>query len=217
MDIITNVEKQKRKYIVTINETHLITVPYSLYQERPLEVNEPLDLVEYENWLMLREFKHGLNRAVAFLALRARSEGEVYNKLIDTGYLPQTAEMVVVKLVSLQLLNDEDFARQWIESRNRSNIGRYKITLELRKKGLSASAIEKAFEEVEDLQEDPEEDTELVKALYQGEKLLTRYQREPNDKKYQKMLHSLVRRGFSWDTAKKAVTQLLKGDAGDEE
>ncbi len=209
MDMITAVEKQKRKYHLTINEDQLIIVPYSLYQERPLAVDDPIDLEEYENWLMLRQYKHALNRAVSYLALRARSEKEVFDKLIESGYLAKTAEMVVYKLKTLQVLNDLDFAKQWIESRNRSKIGRQKIVMELRKKGLHADEIEEAFAQVEMEREDPQEDEELAKALYHGEKLLTRYQGDEKQKKYQKMIHSLVRRGFSWDTAKKAVNRLL--------
>lgn len=212
MDIITHVEKQKRKYIVTVNETHRLLVPYSLYHERPLQADEPIDLEDYEKWLLLRQYKHGLNRAVAYLATRARSEKEVYDKLIESGYLPKTAEMVVYKLVTLKLLDDHDFAKQWIESRNRSNIGKHKITMELKQKGLSPRLIEDVFLKLENMQEQGQKDVELEKALQQGEKLLKRYQKEPGDKKFQKMLHSLVRRGFGWDTAKKAVVKLLESE-----
>ena len=211
MDIITQIEKQKRKFIITVNETYQITVPYSLFMERSFQVEDPIDLEEYENWLMIRQYKHGLNRAVAYLATRARSEKEVYDKLVDLGYLDKTAEMVVVKLLSLNLLDDDDFAFQWIESRHRKKMGRNRITQELLKKGLSSQVIENTFNQIEEnlLEESGEEDIELSKAIFQGEKLLSRYQKEPKDKKYQKLLHSLVRRGFDWDTAKKAVTNLL--------
>ncbi len=214
MDIITQIEKQKRKFILTVNETYQIIVPYSLFMERSFQVEDSIDLEEYEKWLLLRQYKHGLNRAVAYLAPRARSEKEVYDKLVDLGYLEKTAQMVVVKLLTLHLLDDEDFALQWIESRHRKKIGKHRITQELRKKGISSQEIELAFLKAKEnlLEEGGIEDIELSKALSQGEKLLSRYQKEPNDKKHQKLLHSLVRRGFDWETAKKAVTTLLKNE-----
>ncbi|NLB90701.1 MAG: hypothetical protein GX786_05730 [Clostridiales bacterium] len=213
-DIVTHVEKKGRKFLVTVNEEHHLTVPYSIFQQRPLDINDPLNLEEYEQWLMVRQFKYAFNQAVAFLAQRARSEKEVYDKVIRIGSLPQTAQMVVYKLKDLSLLDDYDFALQWIESRHRRQIGKYKIQEELFKKGISKSIMEKAFLAATPYEDASfeEEDLELHKALAQGEKLFLRYQKEPKEKQKQKLLHGLVRKGFSWEVAKTALLQIIQED-----
>jgi len=92
MDIITGIRKERGRYRVTVNDSEDIIVPLSLLRERPLKEGQPIDLAEYDNWLMLRQYRHALDRAVAYLASRARSRREVEQKLQQAGY--KLAEIV---------------------------------------------------------------------------------------------------------------------------
>ena len=70
----------------------------SVYQERPLQVNEAVDPEEYSRWVTLRQYRSALEKAVSLLAVRARGQWEIEQKLKSAGYAPETVEMVVLKL-----------------------------------------------------------------------------------------------------------------------
>ena len=114
MDIITRITRQRGKMQIVISEQETIVVPLSLFRERPLTEGQPINLEEYDNWLMVRQYRHALDRAVACLAARAHSKHEIEQKLLRVGYRPCTVEMVLYKLEREHLLNDADFARQWV-------------------------------------------------------------------------------------------------------
>ena len=109
MDIITRITRQRGKMQIVISEQETIVVPLSLFRERPLTEGQPINLEEYDNWLMVRQYRHALDRAVACLAARAHSKHEIEQKLLRVGYRPCTVEMVLYKLEREHLLNDADF------------------------------------------------------------------------------------------------------------
>ena len=110
MDVITAIKKERGKYRVIVNDCEHVLVPISLMRERPLKEGQPLDLEEYDNWLMVRQYRFALDRAVGYLAARARSRREIEQKLLQAGYRPCTVEMVIYKLQRENLLDDADFA-----------------------------------------------------------------------------------------------------------
>ena len=54
MDIITRITRQRGKMQIVISEQETIVVPLSLFRERPLTEGQPINLEEYDNWLMVR-------------------------------------------------------------------------------------------------------------------------------------------------------------------
>lgn len=88
MDIITRITRQRGKMQIVISEQETIVVPLSLFRERPLTEGQPINLEEYDNWLMVRQYRHALDRAVACLAARAHSKHEIEQKLLRVGYRP---------------------------------------------------------------------------------------------------------------------------------
>ena len=178
-------------------------------RERPLTVGQPFDIEEYDNWLMLRQYRHALDRAVAYLAARARSRHEVEAKLLQAGYRPCTVEMVLYKLERERILDDADFARQWVEARSARKLGRSRIAQELRRKGISADEAEDALEAID-------EDDQLTGAVALAEKAVARIKPgEDSRKAGNRILAMLARRGYSWDISKKALRQAM--DSADDD
>ncbi len=100
-----------------------------------------------------------------------------FNRLVDRGYI-----------------NDEKFARFWVENRNRSKgVSRRKLTAELRTKGVDSSIIELVFSESE-----RNDDDELRKMIT---KKRSKYEDE------QKLIAYLARQGFSYDDIKSALSE----------
>lgn len=199
MDVITAIKKERGRYRVTINESEDVIVPVSLMRERPLKEGQPLNLEEYDNWLMIRQYRFALDRAVGYLAARARSKREIEQKLLQAGYRPCTVEMVIYKLERENLLDDADFARQWVESRSTHKLGRNRIAQELRRKGISQEETEEALSAIDD-------EDQLSGAIALAEKATARIKPgEDSRKAASRIAGMLARRGYSWDVAKEAI------------
>lgn len=206
MDVITAIKKERGKYRITVNDSDDLLVPVALMRERALKEGQPIDLEEYDNWLMVRQYRFALDRAVGYLAARACSTREIEQKLLHAGYRPCTVEMVLYKLQRESLLDDADFARQWVESRQTHKLGRSRIAQELRRKGVSQEEAEKALSVIDD-------DIQLSDAVALAEKAAARIKPgEDPHKAANRIAGMLARRGYSWDIAKEAIQQALSDE-----
>ncbi len=89
-----------------------------------------------------------LQRALKFLGFRARSKQEVRVKLTQLGFPQRTIEATLDRLRNLNLLNDEQFARDLALSRAKhSGYGHLRIERELWQKGISKSLTEHILNE----------------------------------------------------------------------
>ena len=88
-----------------------------------------------------------LAAGLRFLETRARSVAEVRRRLIEAGYRPDLVEGTIERLTTIGLLDDDTFARHWIESRDRSRPrGEVALKRELRLRGVDATVISAALE-----------------------------------------------------------------------
>jgi regulatory protein len=89
-----------------------------------------------------------LEYAIRFLTYRARSESEVRAKLTRLGFPQKIIDTTLEKLRSLNLLNDEIFARGWALGRAEDRgFGPLRIERELRQKGVAKSLISQIVQE----------------------------------------------------------------------
>ncbi len=84
-----------------------------------------------------------LEAAARFLEPRARSVAEVRRRLTGAGYQPELVEGAIARLLDLGMLDDDAFARWWVESRDRARPrGERAIRSELALKGVDRSTID---------------------------------------------------------------------------
>src|SRR5918995_1510096 len=84
-----------------------------------------------------------LEAAARFLEVRSRSISEVRRRLTGAGYRPALVEDAITRMAELGMLDDESFARAWVESRDRARPrGERAIREELRIKGIDRSVID---------------------------------------------------------------------------
>lgn len=200
MDVIESVERVgHRVRIVCGGET--LYVGRRLYRERPLQPGEPIELKEYEDWLLEHQYPQALDCAVSMLAQRACATEEIRRRLTRAGYRPQTVEMVLYKLSSNALLDDADFARQWVQARSGRGLGAGRIARELRQKGVTAEDAEAALEEIN-------EETQQENALRLAKKGLLRAKPgEDRRRTEQRVMAQLARRGYGYAEAREAIAQ----------
>ena len=89
-----------------------------------------------------------LAAAFRFLEARARSVTETRRRLSEAGYRLELIEGAIVRLLEIGLLDDEAFARHWVESRDRARPrGEIALKRELRLRGVEAEVIAATLDE----------------------------------------------------------------------
>jgi len=84
-----------------------------------------------------------LEAAARFLEVRSRSVAEVRRRLTGAGYRADLVEGAIERMTELGMLDDEAFARAWVESRDRARPrGERAIREELRLKGVDRTSID---------------------------------------------------------------------------
>jgi regulatory protein len=84
-----------------------------------------------------------LEAAARFLEVRSRSVHEVRRRLGGAGYRPDLVDGAIARMTELGMLDDEAFARSWVESRDRARPrGERAIREELRLKGIDRETVD---------------------------------------------------------------------------
>jgi len=84
-----------------------------------------------------------LEAAARFLEVRSRSVSEVRRRLGGAGYRPDLVDGAISRMTELGMLDDEAFARTWVESRDRARPrGERAIREELRLKGIDRETVD---------------------------------------------------------------------------
>ena len=156
-----------------------------------------VDREDFERFVSLRQYPRALNQAVAMLARRPCSTGEISQNLRRHRYADDVIGLVICKLEKENLLNDQEFSELWIQQRSRK-YGSRRIRQELRTKGVPESTAEEALSSLSE-EEMLESATVLAAKAWSKAK-----PGEDLRKTRQRIIASLVRKGFDWDLAKQA-------------
>ena len=131
-------------------------------------------------------WKKTLNRK-----LKNRKTGEFYEK---KGFSKISVEQVLNRLIEKKYIDDEKFAKFWVENRNqRKGSSIKKIKSELFSKGVSSDIIEQVLSESNRNDED------------EIQKIIAKKAKKYTDE--QKLIAYLARQGFSFDEIKKAISK----------
>lgn len=149
------------------------------------------------------ERNRAFDQAVRFLSYRPRSRREMERYLRDKAIPPEVIAEVIGRLEQSQYLDDEAFARFWVEDREQFKPrSQYALRYELRQKGVSDEIIQRALHELDD-------ETAAWQAIAGR---LARWANLPRDEFRQKVAAYLSRRGFDYGaisaTLKKAYQTL---------
>jgi regulatory protein len=90
---------------------------------------------------MAAEETTALQRAVGFLSRREHSRHELRWKLSERDYAEEEIEAALERLIQKGLQSDERFAEAYITSRVQRGHGPYKITAELKQRGVEEGLI----------------------------------------------------------------------------
>ncbi len=136
-----------------------------------------------------REVREYLYRKTKATRYKQKITGEIKERV---GVSQAIADRVYQRLVDKGYIDDEKFARYWVEHRNQTRgVSQRKLQAELFAKGVASSVVTDALAVTERHDED-----ELVKVIA---KKRAKYSDN------QKFMHYLARQGFSYDDIKTAL------------
>lgn len=198
---ITSLQRQKRnpeRVNVYLDGAYAFALP--VLEAVKLRREQHLSDPEIEALKTLDLRAKAYDRAVDFLAIRPRSVEEVRQRL--RRYRSQQKESlaavhiewVIDKLLEQGYLNDDEFARYWVEQRNQFKpISPRALRFELRRKGIADQIIEPVVEGSTDA-----ESTAAQAARSQ----IWRWRGLDKESFRKKMAAFLQRRGFSWEVVR---------------
>ena len=203
MEIIRSVETIRGKIRITFESSWQVWLRRNEDPGFPLTEGTEVDRESFLSYIRIHQYPPALDRAVRMLAERSCSRREIERKLTLARFDPDVTDLVLFKLESENLLNDRDFAIQWVHSRSRK-YGASRIRQELRTKGIDE---ETASEILGDLSEEDQ----LRQAVVLAVKKIRSLQSSCEEKKWkQRTMAFLVRRGYSWDLAQKAFEEAMR-------
>lgn len=151
------------------------------------------------------DIRFKFDKVLKFLSFRARSEFEINEYMLRKGWGEEERKKILDKLKNLQLLDDEAFARQWVESRTHDRPeGSALIKIELRRKGVDKEIIEKV------LSGNRGSASEKILAEKYGRAKLQRIKNAPFLEVKRKLYSALIMRGFNRETVREVIDKLLK-------
>ena len=149
-----------------------------------------------------------LEAAARFLEARQRSVTEVRRRLRSAGYRHDLVDGAIERLLELGILDDEAFARAWVESRDRAHPrGERAIREELRLKGIDRATIDAVLDERREGDEGSPDRDAAQRLLDRNARSLERVA-DPRQRRA-RAYALLARNGFDPDVCREVAAQVV--------
>ena len=147
-----------------------------------------------------------LNIAFFYLKFRPRTIKEtrnhLYKKVRTTHWSHEAVDKIIDHLIKLKFLDDKAFIDYLVNSRTKTKVkGIYAIKQELNRFGVDRELIDEYFSKIEINEEELAE--KILSSRWPRLKSL------PKQKRFEKSLSLLQRRGFNYEISKKAIEDLI--------
>lgn len=153
-----------------------------------------------------------LEAAARFLEARSRSIAEVRRRLTSAGYRTELIDGAIARLTDLGMLDDEAFARAWVESRDRARPrGERALRDELRLKGIDRAVIDQVLEDrrtTEDEDATPADRSAAERLIEKHARTLDRIA-DPRRRR-ERAYALLARNGFDPETCRDLAARVAK-------
>src|SRR4030042_4348050 len=200
MPIITSIKSQKngKRVNIYLDGKFGFGLDIENYIKFGLKVEQTLTDEKIEEIIKKAEFQLNLDKLLRFATLRPRSESEVRGWMKRKRVHKSLQEGLFNKLKHLELIDDEKFARWWVEQRILFKPkSKRMLNDELRAKGIKKDTIEDVLDRTEI------DEVKIAKALLEKRKFI--WEKLPRPESKRKMTEYLIRKGFSWEVIKQAI------------
>jgi regulatory protein len=207
MPVITSIKPQKsgKRINVYLDGKFGFGIDLDNFVQQGLKVEQFLEDTEVEKIVKKAEFQKTLDKLLRFATLRPRSESEVRGWMSRKKVHESLKKDLFSKLRHLELIDDEKFARWWVEQRLQFKPKAKRILdNELRIKGIKKEIIEDVLGSTE------VDEVKIAKDLLEKKKY--RWEKLPKIEAKRKMSDFLARKGFGWEVIKKIFDLTSNGN-----
>lgn len=201
MSVITSIKAQKNQKRVNINLDGSFGFGLDLenFMKLQLKVNQELSQKEINEIIKKSELSKSFDKTLRFVMVRPRSQKEVKDYFRRKEVDASLHQIIFDKLIKLELLDDQKFAKWWIDQRLQFKLKSQKdITFELRQKGIDTNTIKNTLDDSEI------DEVKIAKELIA--KKSYKWQKFDEKTRRQKISQYLVGKGFNWNV----VNDVLK-------
>lgn len=216
MPKITAVEPQKKnphRFNIFLDGVFAFGADEDLVVEYRLISGKTIDQQMVEKLLFEAEVGKLMGRMYVLFNIRQRSEKEIRDYLKNLSFKRklknqeeisiQAIDLVIEKLKQKMLLNDEEFAKSWVEARSKKK-GIQLVKSELYKKGISKDVINKVTSQLSLIDQQESVATKLL------ERRLPRFKKLPLLERKKKSYGFLLGRGFDYELVQGIIENLMK-------
>ncbi len=203
MPVITSAHERRGRTKVLVNGEFWAELDAGVAAERGLREGATFSVEELAEVRVAGERPLAMNKALNILGYRARSRGEINERLHRAGYAAGTVDVVVERLEEMGYIDDGGFARELVRAEARK-YGPRRIYEDLRRAGvdeeIARESVEEAFTEGSE--------SEAARAAARR-----RYNTGEGSSAQARRVHGfLVRRGYSADICAE-VAREYRGEA----
>ena len=201
---ITSIKQQLKmrdRYSVYVDEAYSFSLSESALIESKLHSGMELTHQEVDGYKKLSLDDKLYGRALRYVAMRQRTAWEISFYLERKGADPSLAQSILNKLSMIGLIDDEKFARAYVNDRQLLRpTSRRKIIMELKKKRIPEEIIQRVLAEKAETDDGAGDQTALVEIIARKRRQ-TKYQDDT------KLMQYLARQGFGYSDIKSALKQ----------
>ncbi len=181
---------------VYVDEKYAFSLNHNQLLEQKLHTGLEIDQTKLDELKRASELGKAYDRALNYVTIRPRSVREIRQYARRKQWTPEDTQIIIDKLTARNYLNDDSFAKLWVQSRSLTkNYSARKLRLELKQKGITDEIVSQV------MGADNYDETAALKALIAKKSRLSRYAADP-----QKLMQYLARQGFSYDDIKSALS-----------
>ncbi len=192
---ITRIESQRRRpdrKTIILDDGSVFGIPGDVFLTVNLHVGDELDDTAMQRLLDKSDRQRLINAALNLLSYRARSRGELRQRLLEKGNIGEEVEQVLDYLEERGYLDDLEFARMFARDKVKFKLlGPVALRNELHKKWVDKNIIDQVIAEIyEDYSA-----RALLSELIDKKIDLNKPDNDPNARK---LINFLQRKGFRW-------------------
>lgn len=200
MSIITSITAQKNQKRVNIflDGEYSFSLDLDNFGQLGLKVGKELNQEEIDEIIKKSEFQKAFDKTLNFAMRRPRSNKEIKDYFRRKEIDISIHQNIIDRLIRLELLDDQKFAKWWVEQRLQfKNKSKKDITFELRQKGLDSQIIKNVLDDCEI------DELKIAKVLISKKEY--KWQKYDEKTRKQKISQYLAGKGFNWDIINSAV------------
>ena len=198
---INKVQKRSRYYYLFCSNGDELKFDQEIYFKYNLTENSTFSIDQFNAITDENCFKLCMNTAIRLLSQRMHSIYEIRIKLKKKDFSYKIINKVIDELDKMNLLDDKQFTKNYIDELIYRGQGKYKIINSLQKRGIPKEIIDENLLELDD---SDSEEKRAEEVLSKKIKSLAYKEIEPRKLK-EKLIRHLISRGFSSDIVFKIV------------